>query len=126
MGYADASFQTFLTQTQDDMQMLAWSYYWERLGMLDVRLGHDVSTVDWCWTSGGAALEIQRMLDVQPLDGIIGDVTIAAINADEAFIDRVYGARVAYYRDLGFEGVYPGLFTRARACLLRSRAVAAP
>jgi len=106
--------------------MLAWSYYWERLGMLDVRLGADISTVDWCWTSGGAALEIQKILDVQPLDGIIGDITIAAINADEAYIDRVYGARVAYYNDLGFQDVFPGLYTRAAACRERSMQAAMP
>lgn len=127
MGYADAAFAAFMAQSQDDMKLLAWEYYWVRLGGLSMRYGADLSTIDWCWTSGGAVLEIQKMLDVHPLDGIMGPLTVGAINEDMlpsgVYIDRLYGARVAYYRDLGFEGVYPGLFVRAAACRDRSRLV---
>lgn len=62
--------------------------------------------VDWCYTSGGARKEVQKMLGITA-DGIFGPKTLAAINLQcctpakaNMFWYRVKQRRLSYYRSL--------------------------
>ncbi|WP_300970067.1 glycoside hydrolase family 108 protein [Porphyromonas vaginalis] len=57
--------------------------------------------VDWVWGSGAYGITIpQRLLGVQR-DGVVGDVTLGALNSrGSAFFERLYAARVQYLHDI--------------------------
>lgn len=57
--------------------------------------------VDWVWGSGAYGITIpQRLLGVQS-DGVVGDVTLGALNSrGSAFFERLYAARVQYLHDI--------------------------
>lgn len=57
--------------------------------------------VDWMYTSGGAAKQVQKILGVTA-DGVFGPKTIAAINswAPYQLFNRIRLSRLAYYRAL--------------------------
>lgn len=57
--------------------------------------------VDWVWGSGAYGITIpQRLLGVQS-DGVVGDVTLGALNGrGSAFFERLYAARVQYLHDI--------------------------
>lgn len=57
--------------------------------------------VDWVWGSGVYGITIpQRLLGVQR-DGVVGDVTLGALNGrGSAFFERLYAARVQYLHDI--------------------------
>src|SRR5271156_5430686 len=54
-GQTDLSVQTFMTLSQAQAGTLAQAYFWNRLGGQRIPGGSDVSWIDFCWTSGGAA-----------------------------------------------------------------------
>lgn len=125
-GIQNVSQAVFAVQTQAAMEALAEKFFWGRQGGDLIPNGLDVVTIDWVWTSGGAAFEIQRRLGFQgfDVDGSIGPNTanrIAALGV--AYIDQLTKWRKAYYDDLGFSaktpghaGVNPGLYSRADDC----------
>lgn len=57
--------------------------------------------VDWVWGSGAYGITIpQRLLGVR-CDGVVGDVTLSALNSrGSAFFERLYAARVQYLHDI--------------------------
>lgn len=57
--------------------------------------------VDWVWGSGAYGITIpQRLLGVR-CDGVVGDVTLGALNGrGSAFFEYVYAARVQYLHDI--------------------------
>lgn len=57
--------------------------------------------VDWVWGSGVYGITIpQRLLGVQR-DGVVGDVTLGALNGrGSAFFECLYAARVQYLHDI--------------------------
>ena len=57
--------------------------------------------VDWVWGSGAYGITIpQRLLGVRS-DGVVGDVTLGALNGrGSAFFEHVYAARVQYLHDI--------------------------
>ncbi|WP_308592627.1 glycosyl hydrolase 108 family protein [uncultured Porphyromonas sp.] len=57
--------------------------------------------VDWVWGSGAYGITIpQRLLGVRS-DGVVGDVTLGALNSrGSAFFERLYAARVQYLHDI--------------------------
>lgn len=57
--------------------------------------------VDWVWGSGAYGITIpQRLLGVRS-DGVVGDVTLGALNGrGSAFFERLYAARVQYLHDI--------------------------
>ncbi len=57
--------------------------------------------VDWVWGSGAYGITIpQRLLGVR-CDGVVGDVTLGALNSrGSAFFERLYAARVQYLHDI--------------------------
>ena len=113
-GYSDISLATFMKMTQPEAEFLALDYFWDRLGADAMPAGSDISVIDWCWTSGGAVMEMQTHLGVQ-VDGIIGMMTIGAINKmpPREFIEKCHEWRIAYYDALGLQTKYPGDYNRA-------------
>ena len=69
--------------TQAGAGVLADAFYWERQNGDGMAPGSDISVIDWSWTSGGGIMEIQRRLGFtgNDVDGIIGPLTLARINA---------------------------------------------
>lgn len=57
--------------------------------------------VDWVWGSGAYGITIpQRLLGVRS-DGVVGDVTLEALNGrGSAFFEHLYAARVQYLHDI--------------------------
>lgn len=57
--------------------------------------------VDWVWGSGAYGITIpQRLLGVR-CDGVVGDVTLGALNSrGSAFFERLYAARVQFLHDI--------------------------
>jgi lysozyme family protein len=77
---------------------------------------------DWDVNSGGARKQIQELVGVTA-DGVFGNGTIAAINAQEptAFMQRLVDCRIAYYREVATIGsnakFLPGWIRRAQSML---------
>lgn len=127
-GMRDTSMATFNSFTMTQMGDLAHVFFWKRQGGSIMPSGVDVSVIDWLWTSGGAAYDIQRAFGVT-VDGIIGPQTVAAMRAfstPNAVALKVHNMRLQYYEDCGllvdeggghYVGEYPGLGTRTDACL---------
>lgn len=83
-----------------------YSVYWLRLNLNKI-INDDLAALvfDWTLNSGGAAREIQKILNSQfgfslVIDGIIGKNTINALNAVNAayLINQITQARVNYYK----------------------------
>ena len=78
-------------------------HYWDRWQADRIR-NQSVADilVDWVYNSGSAGIRIpQRILGVKD-DGIVGPVTIDAVNGadQEALFRKILRARESYYRDL--------------------------
>lgn len=114
-GYPDQSQAGFDALTQNRAELLALEYFWERLQAPSMNPGADLALIDWCWTSGGAVMEVQGKLGVA-VDNVIGPKTLAAINADKTFVSDCTNWRIGYYAGLNLLEQYPGLATRATAC----------
>jgi lysozyme family protein len=110
-------YEEFVALTQPQAEALARVYIWPVKGGLLLNGGPDVVVVDWEWTSGGAAREIQFRLGFVESDvtGRMDAHTAHAINLlDRAtFINNCTAWRKAYYTQLGYKKRYPGLYTRA-------------
>lgn len=118
-GETDLTLATFNAMTQAGAGVLADAFYWERQLADQMPPGTDISVIDFSWTSGGGVMEIQRQLGFtgSDVDGIIGPLTLARINArGSAFIGECFAWRNAYYDALGFRHEYPGLYRRAQQC----------
>lgn len=78
------------------------SMYWDRW-QADRIESQSVANilVDWVWGSGAYGITIpQRLLGVRS-DGVVGDVTLGALNGrGSAFFERLYAARVQYLHDI--------------------------
>ncbi len=78
------------------------SMYWDRwqADRIDSQ-GVANILVDWVWGSGAYGITIpQRLLGVR-CDGVVGDVTLGALNSrGSAFFEHVYAARVQYLHDI--------------------------
>lgn len=120
----DTSIAAFDAATQANMEVLAQSYFWDRLGGRTLKTGVDVSFIDFCWTSGGATRLVQTNVGVYA-DGIVGPLTIAAINKHPTFVQDINVWRKAYYDGLGFRSLYPGLYARADDILAVAKALIA-
>lgn len=133
-GFVDITMATFNGQTQAEMGTLALSFFWNRQGGVLMPSGVDVAVIDWVWTSGGAAMDIQRWLGVT-VDGFIGPHTVAAMvgkGSAKSVAQTVRDMRLKYYEDAGlltigpqYGGTYPGLGTRADGCLALALSLAA-
>lgn len=83
-------------------------HYWDRWkadGIASQRVADML--VDWVWCSGRHGIVIpQRTLGVKP-DGIVGPVTLAAVNAADParLVDDLYKAREAFLRKLAADSV---------------------
>jgi lysozyme family protein len=78
------------------------SMYWDRWqGDRIESQGVANILVDWVWGSGAYGITIpQRLLGVR-CDGVVGDVTLGALNSrGSAFFERLYAARVQYLHDI--------------------------
>lgn len=78
------------------------SMYWDRW-QADRIESQSVANilVDWVWGSGAYGITIpQRLLGVRS-DGVVGDVTLGALNSrGSAFFKRLYAARAQYLYDI--------------------------
>ena len=90
--------------TKDDVvERIMRPHYWNRWKadrINDQRVANLL--VDWVWLSGKYGITIpQRLLGVAQ-DGIVGEVTLAAVNGRKAkfLVDALYQARVAYLQQL--------------------------
>ena len=117
-GQTDLSSAAFMAMTQAQAGALAEAYFWDRLGGMKIPGGSDVSWIDFCWTSGGAAMEIQERLGIA-VDGIVGKQTIEAIAVQHpaTFIQQCHDWRIAYMDDMGLRSDDPGDYTRTDDCL---------
>ena len=108
---------TFSALTQDQAMRLALVWFWDRQFAPSMLSGVAISIIDWTWTSGGAAAEIQSAIGAG-LTGVLDQQTIATLNTftPATLIAKVYGLRAAYYNDLGYQAKYPGLYRRALDC----------
>lgn len=83
-------------------------YYWDRWKADGIRSQRVADMlVDWTWCSGRHGIVIpQRTLGVKP-DGIVGSVTLAAVNAADParLVDGLYKAREAFLRKLAADSV---------------------
>lgn len=85
-----------------DWRMVLKKGYWDKC-LADRIESQSVANiiVDWCYTSGQARKQIQKVLGVTA-DGIFGNKTLAAINSWPPYqlYNRIHMARIAYYRSL--------------------------
>jgi lysozyme family protein len=131
-GKQDASRATFNAFTQAQFGTLAQAFFWNRQSAGLMPAGVDVSVIDWTWTSGGAAFDIQRWLGFSggDLDGMIGPKTVAAMIAKASpasVAQTIHDMRLQYYQDIGlvvveepgvaYSGEDPGLAFRTDDCL---------
>lgn len=99
------------TPTEDDLKKLPYSQWIDILRLMywNVWKADDIvnqnvanTLVDWLWGSGIAAIRIpQRLLGV-PVDGIVGSITIKAVNDSDArqFFEKIKSERAEYYRQV--------------------------
>ncbi|MBE0647550.1 MAG: peptidoglycan domain protein [Bacteroidales bacterium] len=83
-GDSDIDVSDLKLLTKADFGWLLRNYYWDRWRANEIR-NQSVAEllVDWLWCSGKPAITIpQRVLHVKP-DGIVGPVTLAALNATD-------------------------------------------
>lgn len=122
---SDISMVTFMAMTMDQSGDLAGGYFWTRLGGSRLNRGADVSVLDFAWNSGpsGAVKEIQARIPGLRVDGNIGPLTIAAINALDplVFVQKCHDLRVAFYDRHGFRKRWPGIYTRSNGILTIAR-----
>lgn len=131
-GRREASRATFESFSQTEFCVLAEAFFWRRQGGVLMQPGMDVSVIDWVWTSGGAAFDIQRDLGFsgRDLDGLIGPKTVTAMRLEypnpARYVRHIHDMRLRYYEDIGLvvpegPGAYigpdPGLGLRADDCL---------
>jgi lysozyme family protein len=80
---------------------IIYTMYWNKWKADTIEDQHIADMlVDWVWHSGASTIKkVQTLLGVTS-DGIVGNKTIAAVNADKNLLTKVYNARKAY-----FEGI---------------------
>ena len=99
-GYPVPTVERLKNLTKEQFADILKSMYWDAC-KADEIVSQSVANaiVDWAWNSGTstAVKEIQRVLGVKN-DGIIGNITLAAINSQSPLplFGRVQQARIAY------------------------------
>lgn len=92
-----------LLTNADVMNRVLKPHFWDRWKADQIKSqGVANILVDWVWGSGKHGIVIpQRILGVTP-DGIVGDKTIAAINAanPQELFDRIFEARKKFLNDI--------------------------
>lgn len=92
-----------LLTNADVMNRVLKPHFWDRWKADQIKSqGVANILVDWVWGSGKHGIVIpQRILGVKP-DGIVGDKTIAAINAanPQELFDRIFEARKKFLNDI--------------------------
>jgi len=94
--------QRFLDMTDCDWGLIFKSKYWDRVKGDDINSQAIANVlVSWAWGSGSrtAVKQIQRVVNT-PVDGVIGKITIGAINADDEveLFDECIKARESFFR----------------------------
>lgn len=89
--------------TPDEVAKIYKRQYWDAVKADDLPSGLDYAVFDFAVNSGPkrAAIELQRALGVKA-DGVIGNVTLAAIDAGDVFavIDDLCNRRMAFLQSL--------------------------
>jgi len=102
-GDSDIDIDDIRLLTPDDALMVLKKFYWDRWRADE--LNHQKVAnilVDWLWCSGKWGILIpQRILGV-PVDGIVGPVTIQAVNRANPyrFLIQIYNTRVTFILDI--------------------------
>jgi len=99
----DKTVEDLKTLTIPEFTMVLKRYYWDRWHADDI-INQSVAEilVDWCWGSGKWGIIIpQRILKVMD-DGLIGKVTIAALNSRDQseFHEQVKQARLSFINQI--------------------------
>jgi lysozyme family protein len=100
---ADATVEQLKSITDKQWSHIFKSGYWNGWRADEIRSQSVANIlVDWLWLSGSPAIKNpQRLLGVVP-DGLVGQKTIAAVNAADAkkLFDDIKAARVQYINDI--------------------------
>lgn len=87
----------------DDWHAIIKSMFWDKW-QADRITNQSVANilVDWVWASGAKGITIPQQILGVTVDGIVGDKTIAALNAREpkAFFDNIHAARINFIESI--------------------------
>lgn len=87
----------------DDFKYILKKQYWDRW-KADMIVNQSLANllVDWTWGSGKWAITIPQSLLGVPVDGVVGNVTISALNASNQRIiyNKVWQARKEFYYNI--------------------------
>lgn len=102
-GYPHPTIQRLKNLSDEEWVEILKTMYWDKW-QADNICSQSVANmlVDWLWASGGYAIRrVQQMLGVQP-DGVVGSVTLAAINGQDAadFFARLKAEREQHFRSI--------------------------
>jgi len=99
----DKTINDMFRMTQDEWRTIMKGEYWDRCRADYIRSQSVAEMlVDWCINSGKPAIKgIQRLISVD-VDGIMGNITLAAINRAESadLWRRLKDARIQYYHSI--------------------------
>jgi len=102
-GDSDIDIDDIRLLTPDDALMVLKKFYWDRWRADEINNQKVANIlVDWLWCSGKWGILIpQRILGV-PVDGIVGPVTIQAVNRANPyrFLIQIYNTRVTFILDI--------------------------
>ena len=98
-GYPSPTVERLKAMSYEQWRDILKSLYWDRCRADEIKSQPIANImVDWVWASGAHGIKgVQRLLDVEA-DGLVGDKTLAAINAhDPAHLFRlIHQARHAF------------------------------
>lgn len=102
-GYPRPTIQRLKNLSDEEWVEILKTMYWDKWQADNIRSQSVANIlVDWLWASGGYAIRrVQQMLGVQP-DGVVGSVTLAAINGQDAasFFARLKAEREQHFRSI--------------------------
>lgn len=102
-GYPRPTIQRLKNLSDEEWVEILKTMYWDKWQADNIRSQSVANMlVDWLWASGGYAIRrVQQMLGIQP-DGVVGSVTLAAINGQDAadFFCRLKAEREQHFRSI--------------------------
>lgn len=112
--------QTVYNMTDKEMMDIYKQQYWDPIKGDELPDGIDYCVFDAAVNSGTrqASKWMQRILNVSPIDGVVGFATLTAIkdiddrNTENAFIDKYCNMRLSFMRSLKTWGTFGNGWTR--------------
>jgi len=102
-GDSDIDIDDIRLLTLDDALMVLKKFYWDRWRADEINNQKVANIlVDWLWCSGKWGILIPQRILGLPVDGIVGPVTIQAVNRANPyrFLIQIYNSRVTFILDI--------------------------